>query len=130
MKRFLLIASYPDSVVRFRGALIDQLLVEDYEVHVAAPALAESRPVSAWLRDRGVLSHDILLARTGMSPLQDLASLWSILRLMLQVRPHCVLAYTAKPVIYGMLAARIARVPGRFALITGLGYALDRKSVV
>lgn len=34
-----------------------------------------------------------------------------------------VLAYTIKPVVYGMLAAALAGVPQRYALITGLGYA-------
>ena len=33
------------------------------------------------------------------------------------------MGYTIKPVIWGLLAARAARVPHRFALITGLGYA-------
>jgi glycosyltransferase involved in cell wall biosynthesis len=42
---------------------------------------------------------------------------------MRAVRPDAVLGYTIKPVIYGTIAARLARVPRRFALITGLGYA-------
>jgi glycosyltransferase involved in cell wall biosynthesis len=36
-----------------------------------------------------------------------------------------VLSYTIKPVIYGTLAAWLAGVPHRFALITGLGYAFQ-----
>jgi len=38
-------------------------------------------------------------------------------------RPDAVLAYTIKPVIWGGLAARLAGVPKRYSLITGLGYA-------
>lgn len=34
-----------------------------------------------------------------------------------------VLGYTIKPVIYGTLAGWLARVPRRYALVTGLGYA-------
>jgi hypothetical protein len=44
---------------------------------------------------------------------------------MKNVQPNYVLAYTIKPVIYGMLAASMAQVPHRFALITGLGYAFQ-----
>src|SRR5439155_19683764 len=38
-------------------------------------------------------------------------------------KPQAVLGYTAKPVIFGAIAAAIARVPRRYALMTGLGYA-------
>lgn len=53
----------------------------------------------------------------------DLGALWGLYRLMRRLRPDLVLAYTIKPVIWGMIAAWMARVPQRVALITGLGYA-------
>jgi glycosyltransferase involved in cell wall biosynthesis len=61
--------------------------------------------------------------RTGTNPLADLSTLFALRRLMRALKPGHVLAYTIKPVIYGLLAARLASVPNRFALITGLGYA-------
>jgi glycosyltransferase involved in cell wall biosynthesis len=63
------------------------------------------------------------LARTGTNPLADLRSLFALWRLMRQLQPDWVLAYTIKPVIYGSLAAWLAGVPRRFALIPGLGYS-------
>ena len=42
---------------------------------------------------------------------------------MRQEKPEAVLCYTAKPVIFGIIAASLARVPRRYALVTGLGYA-------
>ena len=42
---------------------------------------------------------------------------------MRRLRPRLVLGYTVKPVVWGILAARLAGVPQRVALITGLGYA-------
>lgn len=47
------------------------------------------------------------------------------MRRVRRVRPQYVLGYTIKPVIYGSLAAWLAGVPRRFALITGLGYAFQ-----
>src|SRR5690606_30161438 len=44
---------------------------------------------------------------------------------MRRLKPDFSLAYTIKPVIYGNVAAWLARVPARFALITGLGYAFQ-----
>ena len=45
------------------------------------------------------------------------------------IKPHYFLGYTIKPVIYGTLAACLAHVVQRFALITGLGFALLRNGV-
>lgn len=44
---------------------------------------------------------------------------------MIRIKPQAVLGYTVKPVIYGLLAAQLAGVPRRYALITGLGYSFQ-----
>lgn len=121
--KFLLIAGFPDSLIEFRGALLDALLTCGMSVDVAAPDLPEDSAMRRRLEARGLRVHDIPLQRTGMNPVMDLATLMHLRRLMLQIRPDYVLGYTIKPVIYGSLAARLAGVPRRFALITGLGYA-------
>jgi len=122
---FLLIASFPDSLLRFRGALLNALLARGLSVHVAAPDLPAGSSMRQQLEAKGLQVHDIPLRRTGMNPLADLRSLLNLWRLMRRIRPDHVLGYTIKPVIYGSLAARLARVPRRFALITGLGYAFQ-----
>lgn len=122
---FLLIAGYPDSLINFRGPLLDALLARGLTVHVAAPGLSAESSIRQQLVAKGVHPHDIPLRRTGMNPLADLYSLFSLWRLMRRVRPDFVLGYTIKPVIYGSLAAWLAGVPRRFALITGLGYAFQ-----
>ncbi|WP_417215148.1 glycosyltransferase family 4 protein [Alcanivorax sp.] len=122
-KKFLLMASFTNSLVKFRGPLIDALLVAGFDVHIAAPGLDASGDVSNELRKRGVILHSYPLQRTGLNPLKDMKSLWSLFRLMRIVRPDYVLGYTIKPVIYGSVAAWMTSVPHRFALITGLGYA-------
>ncbi|NGM87651.1 glycosyltransferase family 4 protein [Parapusillimonas sp. SGNA-6] len=123
--KFLLIAGFADSLLQFRGALIEALQAANMEVHVAAPGLDADSPMRRQLEARGIAAHDIALRRTGMNPAADLACLLSLWRLMRRIRPQIVLGYTIKPVIYGSLAAWAARVPHRFALITGLGYAFQ-----
>jgi len=122
---FLLIAGFPDSILHFRGALIEALQARGQQVHVAAPGLGPDSAVRGQLQARGVTAHDIPLRRTGMNPLADLLCLASLWRLMRRIRPDYAMGYTIKPVIYGTLAAWLARVPRRFALITGLGYAFQ-----
>lgn len=124
-QRFLLIAGFADSLLGFRGPLIAALQAQGLQVHVAAPGLAPGSAARAQLQAQGLTVHDIPLHRTGQNPLADLRSLWALWRLMRRVRPAYVLGYTIKPVIYGSLAAWLAGVPRRFALVTGLGYAFQ-----
>lgn len=119
--KILLVAGYADSLIRFRGELINRMLEANIDVHVACPDISLSTPEV--LTQKGVILHDIPLQRTGTNPIDDVKTLFALRRVMHRISPDAVLAYTIKPVIYGMLAASLARVPKRFALITGLGYA-------
>ena len=121
--KFLLIASYADSLINFRGPLLDALLEKGLDVHVAAPDMPPGGMVRMHLEERGVEVHEIPLRRVGMNPFADLLTLVALCKLMRDIKPDSVLAYTVKPVIYGLLASRIMRVGRRFALITGVGYA-------
>ena len=123
--KFLLIAGYPDSLLNFRGPLLDALIGTGLCVHVAAPDLARGSELRLQLEAKGVQVHDIPLRRTGMNPFADFVSLSRLWALMRGIRPDYVLGYTIKPVIYGSLAAWLSGVPKRFALITGLGYAFQ-----
>ncbi len=119
--KFLLIAGYPDSLLNFRGHLLDALSSAGLEVHVAAPGLKQGEVRSA-LESKGIIVHDIPLHRTGLNPIRDTVTLFRLWWLIRNVHPDYVLGYTIKPVIYGSVAACLARVPHRYALITGLGY--------
>lgn len=120
---FLLIASFPNSLVQFRGPLLRALVAKGLDVHVAAPGLFGAEGIRGELNELGVVLHEIRLKRTSTNPAADLATMAEIWRLMRKIRPDYVLGYTIKPVIYGSLAAWLACVPNRFSLITGLGYA-------
>jgi glycosyltransferase involved in cell wall biosynthesis len=90
-----------------------------HEVHASGPERVER--VQTRLQELGVVFHQLPMDRTGMNPLRDLQSFRAYLRLMKRIEPTVVLAYTIKPVVYGLLAARLAGVGKRYALITGLG---------
>jgi glycosyltransferase involved in cell wall biosynthesis len=124
--KLLMIASFPGSILAFRGELIKSLIKHGVAVTVAAPGLSTAGTVRRDLEAIGAAAVDIRLHRTGMNPFKDLLSIWDLYRKMRALRPEIVIAYTIKPVIYGMLAAWLARVPRRFALITGLGNVFTR----
>ena len=122
MTTVAIVASYPDSVILFRGALIDDLIAGGATVHVAAPDLG---PESRWrkaVEERGAVAHEVPLHRTGLNPVRDAWTLVGLGLLFLKIRPDVLIGYTIKPVIYGTVMAWITGVPRRFALITGVGY--------
>ena len=99
-----------------------------YEVHVAAPNLSEHDDIVQALLLKDVVAHDIPLKRTGTSIFFDLITLSALIILLIKIKPTHFLSYTIKPVIYGSLAAWIARVPNSFAMITGVGYAFQQST--
>lgn len=124
--KFLIIASHPVSLLKFRGHLLKAIKYKGYEVHVAAPDFYEYTNIQNQLNNLGYTVHDISMQRTGTNPFSDAKTLKSLYNLINTVEPEYVLAYTIKPVIYGMLTAWAAKVPNRFALITGLGYTFQQ----
>ena len=119
----LVFAGLASSLANFRGHLIAAMVQRGHQVHAAAPGLTSDAPTHDWLRAQGVVCHDVPLSRAGLNPIADLQSLVALWRLMRAVQPDLFLGYTIKPVIWGTLAAWLARVPQRVVLITGLGYA-------
>lgn len=117
----VVLASHAQSLINFRGPLLAALVARGWRVTASAPSIDDD--VKARLEAIGVVAVETPLARTGMNPLADLAYYRSLIELFRSERPDVLLAYTAKPVIWGTLAARAAGVPRIVAMITGLGYA-------
>lgn len=123
--KFLIISSFLPSVLNFRGKLLEAIQLQGFEIHIIAPDLASFPAEHVKLLDLGYFVHDVSMQRTGTNPIADLKTLAAIYKLIKKIKPDYVLSYTIKPVIYGTLAAWLAKVPHRFALITGLGYAFQ-----
>jgi glycosyltransferase involved in cell wall biosynthesis len=126
--KVMVLASLAESLSNFRGKLLLALKQTGAEVYAAAPEISTDTATSAALARMGVHCHDVLLARTGLNPWRDSITLLALYRCFRQVRPTHFLAYTIKPVIYGIVAAWLAGVPQRTALITGLGYAFSAEA--
>ena len=89
-----------------------------YDVHLAT---APGRGIDT-IAVHGFAHHPLPLSRSGWNPLAELRSLLAIHRLFHSLRPRIVHLVTIKPVLYGGIAARLARVPGMVAAISGLGH--------
>lgn len=118
-----MIGNYAPALILFRGPLLAALVARGHEVIATAPDGDDA--TRAALAAMGVTFEELAMRRAGMDPRADAATIATLVRRMRALRPDVVLAYTIKPVVWGGLAGRIAGVPRRFAMITGLGYAFQ-----
>ena len=73
----------------------------------------------------GIPFVPIPVDRRALNPLADLKLLWRLYRWYRRERPDIVHHFTIKPVIYGSIAARLARVPRVVNTVTGLGFVFS-----
>ncbi len=126
MAKIVVFGSLPESIINFRGPLLASMVSAGHEVH--AISMGADLSVAKRLAEMGVKYHVIHIARTGLNPLHDVRGLLALIFLFRQLRPDYLLAYTVKAVIYGGLAANLFKVR-YYAMITGMGYAFNDKSV-
>jgi len=115
-----IIGNQGSSLLNFRGDLIGDLVARGHVVYALAPQM--DADISSALRALGCEPVEFPMARTGTNPITDLKSFLVLCRILSRLKPDVVLGYTAKPAIYGTLAAWLAGIPARFAMIEGLGY--------
>lgn len=114
----LIVAGNSRSLIANRGDLIREMQARGLQVAAAVPRHDYLEETA----DLGVEVHLIDMARTSTSPVSDAKYLFALRRLMRRLQPQVVFGYTAKPVIYGSMAARLTGVPHRYSMITGLGH--------
>jgi glycosyltransferase involved in cell wall biosynthesis len=110
-------------LVNFRGHLISQLAQAGHSVYGIAPG--GNPDIQADLERLGATYLPLTMDRTGLNPFRDLLSCCQLWALFRKLRLDTLLAYEIKAVVFGTLAARLAGVPKRFAMITGRGSTLQ-----
>jgi glycosyltransferase involved in cell wall biosynthesis len=97
-----------------------------YEVHVAAP---EDPASEKKLDGAGLHLHRLGLHRHNINPLAEVFGAWQIYRIYRRLQPDLVHLITIKPVVYGGIVARIARLKAVVSAISGLGFAFTSNSL-
>lgn len=90
------------NVINFRGGLIRALGKAGHRVVIVAPQDEHSSRIS----ELGAGFFPMPISSAGMSVPEDLLLFWRYLRLFQKLRPFAYLGFTAKPNIFGSLAAR------------------------
>lgn len=118
--KIAMITSMAETLANFRGPLIADLTAAGIEVLALAPDYDE-RTRNA-VRSFGGEPIDISLDRTGIHPLRDTVDMIRLAILLRRLKPDVTFSYFIKPVIFGSIAAWLAGVRYRFAMVAGLGY--------
>ena len=120
-KSVLVNCSFAQSLTKFRGELLAEMVRRGHRVHVTAPDFTDA--LRGELLSLGVTPVAITFRRTGQNPFGDLLYLLMLRRLIRVLQPDLVFNYTIKPNIWGSLAAASTGVPVA-SMITGVGYLL------
>lgn len=127
MTRVIVLGAYPESLTNFRGEFVRALV--DRGNHVTAmSAEADETQVSKILA-LGADHCPYFVRRNGLNPWADVRTFIDLYRCFRRIRPEIVFAYTIKPVVWGGYAARLCRNVQFVALITGLGFAFQGRSL-
>jgi glycosyltransferase involved in cell wall biosynthesis len=119
--RIAVVGGFARSLISFRGDMLRSMVELGHEVLAMAPE--DDPEVAAALKEMGVRYQPVPLRRTGMNPIRDAVTVVALARAFRAYRPDAVFVYAVKPVIYGSMAARLAGVRLRVAMITGTGSA-------
>lgn len=119
-KKVILIGTVATSFYGFRADLIRMLLKKGYQVYAfTSESTAEELKK---IEQLGAIPITYTLNRGGLNPLADIFATYQLAKKIKVINPDLVFSYFSKPVIFGTLAAKIAKVPRIIGMLEGLGY--------
>lgn len=121
-KRLLYVVNDLRFLISHRSEIAAAAQAEGAHVGVAAPADAAA---TAELTGAGIEIHAIPMHPHGLNPAGEARCLFALYRLMRRFSPDLVHLVTVKPVVFGGIAARLARVPAQAAAVSGLGFVFE-----
>ena len=119
--KIIIIGTVASSLYTFRKDLILSLLAKGYTVYAFTSDSDEKE--LAKIAQLGAIPTYYKLSRGGLNPYEDISNTIKLYQQIKNIQPDIVFSYFIKPVIYGTLAAKMAKVPKKVAMIEGLGSA-------
>lgn len=120
-----LIGTVASSLYGFRADLIHDLLKKGHQVYAftseyTADDLKKIEQLGAFPVTYG-------LNRGGLNPLSDIVATYKLSKKIREIKPDLVFSYFSKPVIFGTIAAKLAKVPQIIGMLEGLGYTFTQQ---
>jgi hypothetical protein len=121
--KILLFANTDWFMYNFNRSLAFVLRDQGHEVVLLTPP----GPYGEKLRELGFRWIAAPMQRRSLNLYRELALLIWLTRLLISERVSLVHSFTIKCVVYGSIAARLARVSARVNAVTGMGYVFTNK---
>jgi len=125
MKKIIILNNTSQNILGFRKHLVLFLLARNYQVYVMATDFTAQTKKEVELL--GAIPIDYTFARGGLNPFADLKNMKQLEKIFRQIQPDVLLACFSKPVIFGTLAAKKAKLPKIIAMLEGLGYTFTEQ---
>lgn len=115
-----IIGTTAHSILGFRIDLIKSLIAKGHEVYAFAQDYQESSKQA--VEALGAVAVQYRFNRTGLNPFVDLVNTYKLFKQLKFYGIEQTFCYFTKPVIFGTLAAILAGVKRRYAMLEGLGF--------
>lgn len=125
MKKLLFLVNVDWFFISHRLPIAIAALEHGYEVHVAT-GITDRLPE---LEAHGLIVHQLPIKRGKATLGNEFSSFLKITRILRTVKPDVLHLVTIKPVLYGGIAARLTRIQGVVAAISGLGYIFTSQGI-
>jgi glycosyltransferase involved in cell wall biosynthesis len=113
------------NVYNFRKCIILKLINAGFEVVVVSPFDEYASKLCKF----GCKYVNVSIDNSGVNIINDLYLIFQYLKIFFKIKPNAVLSYTAKPNIYGSIAASVYSIPV-VNNVSGLGTAFIRGGVL
>lgn len=124
-KKIILIGTVASSFYGFRADLIRTLLKKGHQVYAfTSEYTAEDLKK---IEKLGATPITYPLNRGGLNPLADIIATYRLSKKIKAINPDLVFSYFSKPVIFGTLAAKLAKAPCVVGMLEGLGYTFTEQ---
>lgn len=124
-KSVIIIGTVASSILGFRANLIKALLEQQHSVYAFVSEYSQDE-LNA-IAELGAIPITYELNRGGINPLADAKVTYVLSNKIKAINPDLVFSYFSKPVIFGTLAAKLAKVPRVIGMLEGLGYAFTEQ---
>ena len=123
--RVVLLSTVASSFYGFRADLICTLLKKGHQVYAfTSEYTAEDLKK---IEQLGAIPITYTLNRGGLNPLADIIATYRLSKKIKAINPDLVFSYFSKPVIFGTLAAKLAKAPRVVGMLEGLGYTFTEQ---
>jgi len=123
--KIILFANTEWYLFNFRLSLAKALQAQGHEVLLISPP----GEYGARLQAQGFRWEALPMDRKSLNPLQELRLLAYLCRLYRREQPALAHHFTIKCVVYGSIAALVARVPARVNAVAGMGYVFTNQAL-